>query len=76
MESKGYFIHKNPILDPVLTQMNSVHIFTPYFFNIFILFSCLYVGFVSGLFPSGFLPKILYTVLIFSMCATFMLIVD
>jgi hypothetical protein len=29
-----YRVHKSPPVDPILNQMNSVHIVTPYFFKI------------------------------------------
>jgi hypothetical protein len=65
-------VHMSPPLFPVLKQMNPVHIFHPIFLrSIIILFSHLRVGLTSSLFLSGSLTITLYTILIYSIRATF-----
>jgi hypothetical protein len=29
-----YLVHNSPLLDPILSQINSIHTLTPYFFKI------------------------------------------
>jgi hypothetical protein len=62
---------QEPPLVPILSQVNPVHITALYFSKIHpnnILSPML--GFVSGIFPSGFRTKTLYWVLYCPMCAT------
>jgi hypothetical protein len=50
-----YRVHKNPLMDPVLSQVNPVHTTLSYFSKIhLILTSHLRLGLPSSLFPSGF----------------------
>jgi len=66
-----YCVHKSMSLVPILSQMNPVHTFPPYFPKIhsnIILKLCLHL--LHDLFPSSFLIKILYTLLICPMHAT------
>jgi len=59
----NYFVHKNPLPGPLLSQINSVHTFPPYFSKIHSSFH-LYLILPSTLFPSGFPTKILHAFLI------------
>jgi hypothetical protein len=66
-----YRVRKIPSQVPILSQMNPVHTFPPYFPNIHSnISSRLRLGLPRGLFPSGFLTKILYAFIISIMCAT------
>jgi hypothetical protein len=50
-----YRVHMSPQLIPILSQMNTVHTFPPYFPKIhFNIISHLHLGLLSSLFPSGF----------------------
>jgi hypothetical protein len=42
-----YRVHKMPPLDPILCQMNTVHIFTRYLRSILILYAHLRLGLLS-----------------------------
>jgi len=55
-----YRTHKRPPPVPILGQPNSVHIPTSWRY-ILVLSTPLRLGLSSGLFPSGFLTKTLYT---------------
>jgi hypothetical protein len=59
-----YLVHKSPPLDPILSQMNSVHNFHHISVSHILKFSHLSLGLPSGLFLSGFPTKILYAFLI------------
>jgi hypothetical protein len=64
-----YRVHKSLPLDTMLSQTNSVHTIPPYFYNThFTSPSHLHLGLPSGLFPSGFPTKILYTFLFSLAC--------
>jgi len=52
--------HKSLPVDPVLSQMNPVHILVPCFFQIHLNMINLCLALTTGLFLSGFLMKILY----------------
>jgi len=54
-----YRIHMFP--PPILSQSDSVHTLTSHLRSILILYSHLHLGLPSGLFPSGFPTKTLYT---------------
>jgi len=60
-----YRIHKCPPPVPILSQLDPVHTPTPYFLKIhLILSSHLRLGLPTGLLPSGFHTKTLYTSLL------------
>jgi len=64
MKSEGSLtVHKNPPLDPLLSQLNPVRTHTPCFRSVLILFSHPCLGLPSGLFPSGSPTKIMNTLL-------------
>lgn len=54
-----YRVHKSPILNPFLSQVNLVYIFKSYFlFNLDLMFSChLFINLQHDLFSSGFPSK-------------------
>jgi hypothetical protein len=64
-----YSVHKSLSLDPVLSQMNLIHILKPYFFNfnliLIIFYLCLDLP--SILFLSDFVTDILYACYISTM---------
>jgi hypothetical protein len=52
---KGHYrVHKNPLLDPILCQMNPVHILIWYLRSILILFSHVTLCFPGSLLPQSF----------------------
>jgi hypothetical protein len=55
-----YHVHKNPLLVPVLNQIDLVHTTPSYLRSILILFIYLHLGLPIGLFPSGFPTNIVY----------------
>jgi len=59
-----YRVHKSPPLIPVLRQMHPVHTFYPISIRSILIYSHLYLGLPSGLFPLGFPTKILSAFLI------------
>jgi hypothetical protein len=66
-----YRVYKSRPLAPTLSQMNPVHILSPYFPKVHSNLSPhLHLGPPSGLFPSGFPTQILYAFLISLMRAT------
>jgi len=75
-----YLIHKCPPTFPVLSQLYPVH--TPhstFWRSIVILYSHLRLGLPSGLFPSGFPTKTLYTPLLFpirAICSAHLILLD
>jgi hypothetical protein len=57
-----YRIHKFPPPIPFLSQIDLVHVPISYFLrSVLILFSHLYLSLPSGIFPSGYPTKTLYT---------------
>jgi hypothetical protein len=64
-----YHIHKCPAPVIVLSQIDPVHYPTSWR-SIVILYSHLHLGLPSGLFPSGFPTKTLYTLHLSPICAT------
>jgi hypothetical protein len=64
-----YRIYKCSPLVPILSQINPIHTTPSYLRHILILFTHLLLGFLSGLFPSGFSTNILY-VFLFSLIHT------
>jgi hypothetical protein len=64
-----YGVHNSPPLVPTLIQMHPIHNFPPYFPNIDIniIFTCTPMS-PSGLFPSGFLTKMMYAFLSLPSC--------
>ena len=66
-----YRVYKIPPPVPVLSQVSPVHVPHPTSWRYILILSChLLVGLPSGLFPSGFPTKTLYTPLLFPICAT------
>ena len=66
-----YHIHKCPPLVPILSKLDPVHIPTSYFLKIHLnMSSHLRLGLPSGLFPSAFPTKTLYTRLLSPIRAT------
>jgi len=61
-----YRVHMSRLLDPILSPLNSAHLFTPYIlkihFNIILPPTCILP---SGVFPSGFPTKFLQVFLAF-----------
>jgi hypothetical protein len=64
-----YNVYKSMLLVPIPSQMNPVHML-PAYRSILVLHSYLCLCFQSGLFPSSFLAKIVYTFLVSPMNAT------
>jgi hypothetical protein len=62
-----YRVHTGPPLVPILSQMHPLQAFPKIHSDIS---SHVRLGFLRGLYPSGFLTKILYAFLIFPMRAT------
>jgi hypothetical protein len=60
-----YRVHKSPLPDPILSQINPSHTNPSYPRSVLILSTHLHLGLRSGLFPSGFPVNILHA-LIFS----------
>jgi hypothetical protein len=58
-----YRVQKSPPLDPILSQINPVHITPAYLRSILILSTYLRFGLPSGFLPSGFPTNILYSFL-------------
>jgi len=73
MEPKiHYHVHKSPLLMPILSQMNPVHIFPSYLSKVhYITFFHLRLRLPSGLFRLGFPTKILYAFVISPMCVAY-----
>jgi hypothetical protein len=70
-------VRKSPPWYPILSQMNPVHKFSCYFFNIILrVFFHLRPGLTSGLFPSGFPIKILYALLMRATYPTHRILLD
>ena len=66
-----YRIHKCPPPVPIPSQLDPIHTSISYFWkSILILSSHLLLGLPSGLFPSGFHTKTLYTPYLSPICAT------
>jgi hypothetical protein len=64
-------VHKIPPLISILSQMKPVHNIPSYLSKIFLILSThLRLGIPSGLCPSGFITKILYSISFFPMRAT------
>jgi hypothetical protein len=63
-------VYKNPPPVPILSQLNPLNLQPISLRSILISSSHLFLGLPSGLFPSGFHTKILYTCLSFPMSAT------
>ena len=67
-----YCIYKSPLPLPILSQINPIYALLPTpWRSIFVLSSHLCLCLPSGLFPSGFPIKTLYTPLLSSECATY-----
>jgi hypothetical protein len=64
-------VHNNPPLDPILGQMNPVHVYTSCFFKVHfnIIFPPM-SGLPNNLFLSAFPTKIFYTFSLFDVCYT------
>jgi hypothetical protein len=73
-----YCVHKSLPLDPVLSHVNPVHAWTPFFIICFnIVFPLPWS--LNGFFPSGFQTKILYAFLTFPMhvtCPTHLILLE
>jgi len=63
-------VHNIPLLVPILSQMNPVHVFQPISLRSILISSHLNRCLPSGLFPSGLPTRILYPFLISSMRTT------
>jgi len=60
-----YRVHRSLPLVPILSQMNPIHTFSPYFIHFIMLSSHLRPRLPSDLFPSRFPTKILYSFFIY-----------
>jgi len=68
------FVHRDPLVDPILGQLNPVHVLVSYVFQTYILIGILILFHLclsppSGCFPLGFRSKFSYTFLTFPMHA-------
>ena len=67
-----YCVHKCPPPVPILSQLDPVHTPTSHFLKIIVILSSyIRLGLPSGLYPSGFPTKTLYTLILYHIRATF-----
>jgi hypothetical protein len=77
MEPEGsHHVHKSLPPVPDLNQMQSTSSHHLYWTYILILSSLLYLGLLSGHFPSGFLTKTQYKFLFSPMCVSISFLLD